>query len=67
MTLTPLNRLIECLAVALILSSCRTASPEPNVAIDPALWRADLDFVRVNLPKRHISAFHASCFGRVIR
>lgn len=59
MTLTLLNRLIACLAVALILSSCRTTSLEPNVTIDPALWRADLDFVRVNLPKRHISAFHA--------
>jgi hypothetical protein len=59
MTLTQLNRLIALFAVVFISSSCQTTSPEPNVTIDAALWRADLEFVRVNLPKRHISAFHA--------
>jgi hypothetical protein len=59
MTLTQLNRLIALFAVVFISSSCQTTAPEPNVTIDAALWRADLEFVRVNLPKRHISAFHA--------
>jgi hypothetical protein len=59
MTLTRLSRLIACFAVVFISSSCQTTAPEPNVTIDAALWRADLEFVRVNLPKRHISAFHA--------
>lgn len=59
MTLTRLNRLIAFFAVVFISSSCQTTAPEPNVTIDAALWRADLEFARVNLPKRHINAFHA--------
>jgi len=49
---------MACLAVVLISSACQTTT-EPNLTIDPALWRADLEFLKVNLPKRHVSAFHA--------
>lgn len=59
MTFTRLNRLIAFFSVVFVSSSCQTTASEPNVTIDAALWRADLEFVRVNLPKRHISAFHA--------
>ncbi len=51
------NRLIVCLC--LVFSACQTMTPEPNVTVDPAQWRADLEFLKVNLPKRHIDAFHA--------
>jgi hypothetical protein len=63
MTLARLNRLIAFFAVVFISSSCQTTAPEPNVTIAAALWNADLEFVRVNLPKRHISAFHAVSHG----
>jgi hypothetical protein len=63
MTLARLNRLITSVAVVFISSSCQTTAPEPNVTIDAALWRADLEYVRVNVPKRHISAFHATSQG----
>jgi hypothetical protein len=63
MILTRLNRLAALFANGFISSSCQTTAPEPNVTIDAALWRADVEFVRVNLPKRHISAFHAVSQG----
>src|SRR5258707_8590387 len=63
MPLTRLNRLIAFFAIVCVSSSCQTTAPEPNVTIDAALWRADLEFVRVNLPKRHISAYHAVSQG----
>jgi hypothetical protein len=58
MTRARLKCSIACLAVVLISSACQTTT-EPNLTIDTALWRADLEFLKVNLPKRHIRAFHA--------
>lgn len=33
--------------------------PAPKIDIPPQKWRADLEAVRTELPKRHINAFHA--------
>ncbi len=54
-----LKRWIAFLAVALVASACQTTGPKPDISIDPAQWRADLEFLKANLPKRHINAFHA--------
>jgi hypothetical protein len=54
-----LKRWIACLAVTPILGACRTTAQNPDVTVAPPQWRADLEFLKVNLPKRHINAFHA--------
>jgi hypothetical protein len=42
---------------ALVLAGCVTAPP--NLSVDPAAWREDLEVVKKELPKRHKNAFHA--------
>src|SRR6202011_1665715 len=54
-----LKRWIACLAVTLIPGACQTTAPKPDITVDPPQWRADLEFLKVNLSKRHINAFHA--------
>lgn len=53
------KRLIACLFAVSMSYACNTAGPEPDLTIDPALWRADLEYLKLNLPKRHLNAFHA--------
>lgn len=48
-------RLAPCLLAA--LASCST--PPAKLDVPPQAWRADLEVVRTELPKRHINAFHA--------
>jgi hypothetical protein len=59
MSIAKPKRMIEYLTVAVVASSCTATAPQPNLAVDSAQWRADLEFLRTNLPKRHINAFHA--------
>ena len=41
------KRLIACLFAVSMSYACNTAGPEPDLTIDPALWRADLEYLKL--------------------
>jgi hypothetical protein len=50
-------RIIFPLFLLAVLVGC--AGPAAKLDVPPQQWRADLEIVRTELPKRHINAFHA--------
>ncbi|MEK6335438.1 MAG: hypothetical protein AABM67_10855 [Acidobacteriota bacterium] len=44
------------LTLATLLTAC--AAQNANTNISPAAWRADLSYLAVELPRRHVNAFH---------
>jgi len=67
-----MKSLLLSIAFATLMASAPQAAepPPPDLSISAGAWRQDLEFVRAELPKRHLRAFHATtraAFNTAIR
>ena len=53
-----MNRFFALLAAGVAMQACATTPPTPTLTISAADWRADLEFLKRELPRKHINAFH---------